>query len=267
MLSYFAGMKRLLSTLLTLVLALCLSLTAFAADREYYAIHIYNYTSATQEQQVDGYLQQAYLPALHRMGIKQVGVFKPIANDTAATKRIVVLIPFKKMEQFTSLTDKLAKDQQYQEAGKAYLDAAHNQPNFTRMETILLRAFTANPTMNKPALKGAVADKVYELRSYEGPTEKLYWNKVAMFNKGDEVGLFKRLGFNAVFYGEVMAGSHMPNLMYMTSFENMQDRNDHWKAFGADPQWKALTSNPEYSKFSVSKNDTWLMRATPYSDL
>jgi hypothetical protein len=36
---------------------------------------------------------------------------------------------------------------------------------------------------------------------------------------GGEVPLFVRLGFNAVFYGEVIVGSHMPNLMYMTTFE------------------------------------------------
>ncbi len=62
-------------------------------------------------------------------------------------------------------------------------------------------------------------DRAYELRSYESPTEKLYWNKVEMFNKGDEIGLFKRLNFNAmVFYGEVVAGSRMPNLMHLTDF-------------------------------------------------
>ena len=110
-------------------------------------------------------------------------------------------------------------------------------------------------------------EKVYELRSYEAPSEKLYWNKVDMFNKGDEIGLFKRLGFNAVFYGEVLAGSHMPNLMYMTSFENMNDRNEHWKTFGNDPQWKKLLADPTYLKGNVSRNDTWLMKATAYSEL
>jgi hypothetical protein len=32
-----------------------------------------------------------------------------------------------------------------------------------------------------------------------------------------------------VFYAEVLSGLRMPNLMYMTSFENKEDRDAHWK--------------------------------------
>jgi hypothetical protein len=86
-----------------------------------------------------------------------------------------------------------------------------------------------------------------------------------MFNEGGEVALFKRLNFNAVFYGDVIAGSRMPNLMYMTSFENMTERDAHWKTFSDDPEWKALSSRTEYQN-NVSKIDINLLRATDYSD-
>ena len=58
----------------------------------------------------------------------------------------------------------------------------------------------------------------------ESATEKNLKIKVQMFNQGDEIGLFKRLNFNAIFYSEVISGSKMPNLMYMTSFENKAAR-------------------------------------------
>lgn len=260
-------MKRLLSSLLVLLCCVCFAGTVRAADREFYALHMYNYETPGQEQAIDRYLEQAYLPALRRHGFSKLGVFKPIANDTAAIKRIVVLVPFRRMDQFTKLADQLATDKAYQAAAAPYLEVAYDQPNYKRMETILLRAFSGMAISAKPALKSAHTDKIYELRSYEAPSEKLYWNKVDMFNKGDEIGLFKRLGFNAVFYGEVLAGSHMPNLMYLTSFENMNDRNEHWKTFGNDPQWKALLANTTYLKGNVSRNDTWLMKATAYSEL
>ena len=86
-----------------------------------------------------------------------------------------------------------------------------------------------------------------------------------MFNEGGEVALFKRLNFNAVFYSEVVAGSRMPNLMYMTTFENRADRDAHWKAFGDDPEWKKLSSMPEYQK-NVSKIEIFFLRPTEYSD-
>jgi hypothetical protein len=117
-----------------------------------------------------------------------------------------------------------------------------------------------------PLLSGPKKDRVYELRSYESPTEKLAANKIRMFNDGDEIGLFKRLGFNAVFYGEVVAGSTMPNLMYMTTFNDRADRNKHWEAFGKDAQWKTLSALPEYQK-NVSKNISLFLYPTDYSDI
>ena len=81
-----------------------------------------------------------------------------------------------------------------------------------------------------------------------------------MFNKGNEIALFNRLGFNAVFYGEVLVGSKMPNLMYMTSFENRASRDAHWKAFSEDPEWKKLSAMSEY-KNNVSKNTDRIFKA------
>ena len=74
-----------------------------------------------------------------------------------------------------------------------------------------------------------------------------------MFNEGGEIPLFVRLNFNAVFYADVIAGSHMPNLMYMTTFNNKQDRDDHWKVFSADAEWKALSARPEYHAVPVHR--------------
>ena len=87
-----------------------------------------------------------------------------------------------------------------------------------------------------------------------------------MFNEGGEIGIFSRLNFNAVFYSEVIAGSHMPNLMYMTCFNSIKDREEHWKAFKDDAEWKRLSGLPEY-QHTVSKSDIILMHPTEYSEL
>ena len=129
----------------------------------------------------------------------------------------------------------------------------------------MLKSFKLAPTLKLPTLSGPRNDRVYELRSYESATEKIFQNKLHMFNEGDEIGLFERLNFNAIFYTEVIAGSKMPNLMYMTSFENMQQRNEHWKKFSDDPYWKKLTSMPEYQQ-NVSHIDISFLRPTEYSD-
>jgi len=239
--------------------------TIAAPPREFYQLTVYHYETSAQEQVLDTYLQQALLPALHRQQLKQVGVFKAISNDTSTLKKLYLLIPFHSLEAVTAITLKLRNDKEYQTKGAAYINAVYTAAPYTRMETILLQAFALAPSLELPKLKSPKKERVYELRSYESATEKIFQNKVHMFNEGDEIGLFKRLNFNAVFYAAVIAGGKMPNLMYMTSFENMADRDAHWKSFGSDPYWKKLSAMPEY-KNNVSHIDIVFLRPAEYSD-
>lgn len=239
------------------------SISAIAGD--YYQIRIYHLKTETQVARVDSFLSTAFLPALHRAGIKHVGVFKPIVQDTADL-RVYVLVPLKSLEQFEKLPVVLERDAVYRSSGSNYIQAEYNNSPYIRLETILLKAFSGMTKMEAPALTGPKKDRVYELRSYESPTEQYYQNKVKMFNDGDEIGIFRRLGFNAVFYGEVIAGSRMPNLMYMTTFKDQADRDARWKTFSADPDWKKLSAMPEY-KNNVSKNEKFFLCPTEYSDL
>jgi len=247
-------------------LCIALAANAHAPKQEFYQIKIFQLKNLDQEMALDKYLQDAFLPALHRAGIGQVGVFKPLANDTALVRRVYVLIPFQSLDQWLKLPGQLDKDAQYAADGKAYLEAPYTAAPYLRVESILLQAFSGMPHIAKPDLKSAPDTRIYELRSYEGPTERIHQNKVDMFNVGDEVSLFKRLGFNAVFYADVLSGAHMPNLMYMTSFEDMAAHDAHWKSFGSDPAWKTLSGLPQYQN-NVSHIDIVLMHATSYSDL
>jgi hypothetical protein len=202
---------------------------------------------------------------LHKKGIQSIGVFKPIANDTAADKIIYVIIPFKSLDDAKNLPDTLAKNKEYIQAGKEYIEALYTNPSYKRMENILMEAFDLAPVMLLPKLSSPKPERIYELRSYESPTEKLNINKVKMFNEGGETALFTRLNFSPIFYAQVIAGSHMPNLMYMTSFENKADRDAHWKSFGDSPEWKNLSSMAEY-QHNVSKAEVILTKAASYSD-
>lgn len=257
------------SCLLTLVFFSVLFMTARAGEKnppkEFYEIKVYHFSSAAQEAAIDNFLEQAYLPALHKLGITNVGVFKPIANDTAADKRIYVFVRGKSLQEIVNRPTTLRNDKAYLTAGSAFVNAPYTDPPFVRMENMLIEAFPMAPQMHLPQLQTNKADHVYELRSYESPTDNFFRSKVHMFNEGGEIPLFKRLGFNAVFYGTVISGSRMPNLMYMTSFDNMASREAHWNTFRADAEWKTLSAKPEY-QHNVSKSDIILMRATPYSD-
>jgi len=231
---------------------------------EIYQIRLYHLKDDNQVSMTDNFLKDAYLPALHRYGIKNIGVFKPISNDTAADKQIYVLIPFSSLDQWNKINDRLNSDASFKSAGEKFLDADAKTPPFQRLESILLQTFSGQKFINIPAEKNA--ERVFELRSYESPTWHLADKKRAMFNK-DEMGIFTRLGFNPVFYAEVISGSHMPNLMYMPVFKSVEDRNEQWKVFGSDSKWKEISSDPfNENNVSVNHIDSILMHSTDYSD-
>ncbi len=249
-----------------LLLVICTG-NLLAIGRDFYQLKVYHLNTAEQVTQLDDFLQNAYLPALHRAGISKVGVFKPIASEAADNELLVYLfIPYTSYDQFAQLDAHLLQDAKFLADGESYLNASYDRPPYARIETILLNAFEESPHFGVPDLTSPKSERVYELRSYEGPTEAYYRNKVDMFNKGDEIGLFKRLGFNAVFYGEVIAGSRMPNLMYLTTFENQQSRDEHWEAFRVDAYWKELSARPEY-QHNVSRNQQIFLYPTDYSDI
>ena len=175
-----------------------------------------------------------------------------------------VLIPFKSEEEWLKIDQNLLKDVTYAAAAKDFLAAPADEAPYERMESILLEAFESQQKLLLPTTKNA--DRVFELRSYESPTENLLAKKMAMFNK-DEINIFNRLGFNPVFYGRVLSGSHMPNLMYMPIFNSVDERNAQWKVFGSDAKWKEISTDPaNENKVSVSHIDSILMHSTSYSD-
>jgi NIPSNAP len=253
-----------------LLFAGCLFFTLHAQAKgkskpQYYQLETFYFSTSQQEALIDDYLKTAYLPALHGVGLKNIGVFKPIANDTATLKAIYVLIVCKDWNQVKDIAEKMQANQDYLAKGASFLGAPYDAPAYKRKEITLIKAFSMAPKMVLPVLTAPLAERVYELRSYESASDNLYRKKVHMFNEGGEVALFKKLGFNAIFYGDVVAGSKMPNLMYMTSFNSLADRNAHWDVFRNDPEWKTLSGNPVY-QHTVSKAEVILTRAAPYSD-
>ena len=241
------------------------SLSAAPAKLQHFEIKVYHISGQAQEKMVDAYLKDVYLPALHRAGISKVGVFKPVETDTAFGKRIYVFIPFKTADQYLQLPEALLKDKTYTEAGKAFCKADYNNPPYKRLESILLKAFTHMPAFTAPKHTTPVAERIYELRSYESPTEALAVKKIEMFDTAGEMQLFIDLNFNPVFFGEVLAGNQMPNLMYLTTFSDMKSHDDRWNAFRDSPVWKKL-SGLEVYKNTVSKAHVMLTHPADYSD-
>jgi NIPSNAP len=236
------------------------------AQKDIYEIRKYSLKNDDQIRLTDNFLKNAFLPAMHRLGIKEIGVFKPVSNDTAAIKQILVIIPYISLDVWRRTKLNLITDSVYDRDGSLFLDADTSHLPFIRLETTLLEAFPDQPRLIPPTIKRS-QETIYELRSYESPTKVLHTTKVEMFNSGGEIKLFRQLNFQAVFYGDVLSGDRMPNLIYMLVFPSAADRLEKWKAFGESDKWKEISTDPHYrNNISVNHIDSWILQRTMYSD-
>jgi hypothetical protein len=217
---------------------------AHAADADqpqYYEVRIYSTVSDDQRQRVNDYWQNAAIAAYNRMGIRPIGVFTE--QEPSATNKIYVLVPCDSLEIYGAIPAKLAADMEYQKAAADFLSAPKTNAAYERFESSLLVAFNGMKHLTVPP-----ADKrpnVFELRTYMSPSEAKGLNKIQMFESG-EINVMKEIGLAPIFYGRVLAGPHMPCLMYMTCGENMDQHKQHWSAFGSAPVWKQLQADPQY---------------------
>lgn len=235
-------------------------------NRDFYQVKIYYIEDEQQEDRMERYLEKAYLPAMHRAGIPEIGVFKPVEEDDNHGKLIMLLIPLRSLDELVKIPGILANDKLYQEDGRDYIDASHDNAPYKRIESILLRAFKGMPEYHVPDHQTPRSGQIYELRSYEGATEKYYQTKVEMFDDEGEVDLFIELGFQPVFFGEVVSGGSMPNLMYMTTFSDTASQEELWDAFRNSAEWNRMKVMEKYQN-TVSHIDRILLHPAEYSDL
>lgn len=214
---------------------------------------------------LEGYLRNALIPALSRMGSGPVGVFNvSIGPDSPA---LYVLIPHASLAAFGTCDERLSQDSEYMKAGAEYLDANSSNPAFLRMECSLMRAFAGMPKLEVPAATPAKKPRLFELRTYESTSTTDAKLKIRMFNEG-EIGIFRRTGLAPVFFGETLIGDRMPNLTYMICFDDPIAREKCWDAFRKDPEWKKISTDPMYTKSEIVSNITnVLLRPTGYSQI
>lgn len=153
----------------------------------------------------------------------------------------------------------------YQKAAAAYLNVPKSDPAFVRVDSSLTVAFDGMKKLEVPPSQAEKKPWVFELRTYESPSEAKGVNKVEMFNAG-EIALMKEVGLSPVFFSQSLVGSRLPSLVYMVSGESKDAHKAHFKAFSDAPVWKKLSSDPKY-KDNVSKINSVFLQRTGYSQI
>lgn len=211
--------------------------------REYYELRRYEIETEEQKTGFDAFVSYAAIPTLNRFGIKPVGVFYPAEGISP----IYVLLVHPSIESFATLTQRLSEDPEFMEKGADFVNAPADKPAYKTLETQLMLAFAGMPKLEKPV---DAPGRVFQLRTYESPSEKTGLKKIEMFDTA-EIAVFRKVGLHPVFFGQTLAGVKMPNLTYMLGFKDMEESKANWKAFGGDPDWQRLRAMPEYADKAI----------------
>lgn len=223
--------------------------------KEYYELRVYELRWSPPA--FDNYLSKALIPYLNKNGVSRVGVFNEIGNHEP--RKVYVVIPYPSLEVLNTVTNNMHKDETYLKASEEYNKLPVDQPAYWRYESSFMVAFDGMSKLVAPAS----GSQVFELRIYEGYSDDAVKRKVKMFNEG-EFDIFKRTGLNSVFFGENISGKNLPCLTYMISFKTMEERDANWKKFIDDPEWKRISTLPEYAN-TVSKIHKIFLEPTAYS--
>jgi hypothetical protein len=236
-----------------------------AKGRLYYELRRYQFSNGPQKKLCDDFFQSALIPAANRLGITPVGAFNLAIGPETPT--IYVLLPSPSPETVVNLEARLAQDPEYMKTGAAFLNAPATAPAFNRLESSLMIAFEKIPSLTLPASTAKNESRVFELRTYQSPSDQDHKRKIEMMQSGEEA-IFANAGFSQVFYGDTLIGPRLPNLTYMLSYESVAVRDKVWSAFANAPDWKALQAQPRYAFESIVSSITnVILTPTPYSQI
>jgi len=213
------------------------------ASPEFYVWRQYVLRNGTQPRRLADFLQTAAIPALNRLGHKPIGAFEAVFGMPAPT--VFLLTPCSSLDSLAALDAGLDADTEYAAAGAAYIDAPATDAPYVRQELSLLAAFPKMPRVEIPAATAAKGPRLFELRTYENPSEKAQRAKIRMFSDMGEIEIFRRCGLTPVFFSRTIVGPHMPNITYMLVHENMAGREKSWNNFRNDPEWKKVASESQ----------------------
>jgi hypothetical protein len=238
---------------------LAFSNTEKIVKKELYEFREYEIHFGGNQNALHEYLEKALIPAFNKHGAKSVGVFKETGKTDPP--KVYVLIVYPSFEDYISINEKVKSDNDFKKNSAAWDKMPAEKPVYNRFNTSLLIAFDGLPAIKVPAKE----PRIFELRTYEGYNEDAVRRKIKMFNE-EEFTIFYRTKLNPVFFAEAIAGPHLPNLTYMITFKNMEERDKNWAAFGADADWKRVSADPQYAN-TVSNIRRVFLEPVPYSQV
>ena len=233
------------------------------ARRQYYELRIVKFATRATQERYAGFLKDAFIPAVRRLGLGTAGAFT--VDGRADELTIFQLLSFPTLADVATTERRMMEDSEYRKAGASVLELPATDPPFAHVENSLMVAFESWPQLKHPKESAGDQQRVFELRTYESHSRNANLKKIEMFNSG-ESALFAKHGFQPVFFGETLFGPQLPNLTYMLTYPTLEARGAFWNAWSADPEKSRLFANPDYAdRLIVSKIHQTFLKPLPGS--
>ena len=233
--------------------------------RTVYELRTYELRNDLAPARTHQYVERDLVPALRRAGAGPVGVFTP--DSGLPLPAVVLLVPYPALADVGAAAERLAADAPFRAATDAWERGAGapGGPPYVRYDVALYRALAGHPQLEVPPAAPGRPARLFELRTYEAPSEAGLRAKVAMFDQA-EIRIFREVGFAPVMFGEAIAAPRMPQLTYLVGFDDMAARTAAWGRFGAHPEWQRIRVRPGWTDpETVSVIRAAFLRPTAYS--
>jgi hypothetical protein len=240
--------------------------------QEFVEVRKYAVKDADKRAKLVEILDKALIPALNRQGIKPVGVFTALEADVVPAREkerdvakmsVFVVFPHKTTATAVSANAKLLADATYRKDAAPIFETTSRDPVYTDCETFLLYNFPTIPVLETPQLG---PNRIFQMRLYRSFNIERNAAKIHMFDKGGELPLFREVGLNPIFFGDIVAGNRLPAFLYMFGCSSIEARNTSWKNFIDSPKWAAMKDLPEY-KDTATEIDNYFLKPSPGSQI
>jgi hypothetical protein len=236
--------------------------TANEKKTRIYLMESFYLKAGNQLSRLHDYLSQMALPALGKVHSGPKIVLEALV--AAHTPQVVLIMGFPSIEEMWSVRGRLKQDKELEKAFSAWQSLPEGP--FESQSNALLEATDYSPEV--VALDPPPASpRIFELRVYHSPS----WEQIKFLHErfaGPEIKIFHRVGVHPILYASTIIGPNMPNLTYLTPFENLAAREKAWNAFSADPEWVKVRKESIDQHGQITANNLLaLYRAAAYSPI
>lgn len=212
---------------------------AAATDKKspYLEFRIFRMQMGSQNSRMQTWAEKHLMPLLAKYGFSPTGFFTELVGPNLPS--FYALFSYADLAERERLWGQVVEDPAWAKGWEELESGPESEsgPPFDSSEGWLLRAADYSPAV-KATPKGR-RNSVYELRIYESPTERHLRDLHERF-AGPEIKIFHRSGVHPILYSSMAIGPKMPNLLYLTPYENSAALEKAWQAFGSDPEWRKV---------------------------